>query len=282
MWYKSAQTSAWGTEAGSGARQIYHALRERSSPHQIGGPELDKIWGDEIKKVSGYVERWSNANWAYIDYDPQKRKVTDNMNPLANKGMEWKLYFTLNPQDGSKSSMERVIEALKDLPRQLEANLGQHGVALMYKIPGRWSDFLRENDTLVIYHPFEPRSEWTAFITSVVRGWMGKWSLEEGKRSYNEGFDWREKTQYKNGTEVEHTDTKEKMGWLSPESFIASGLERGGGSFGTTLSRFIELVHRNPNDPRWAGLVKGSEVSMKEAADWLIGHGKEVAQELAK
>lgn len=282
MWYKSAQTSAWGMEAGSGARQIYHALRERSNPHPIGGAELDKIWGDEMKKMPGYVGRWSNANWAYIDYDPQKRKATDNMNPLARKGMEWKLYFTVNPQDGKEDSMKRVLEALKDLPRQLEANLGQHGVALMYKTPGRWSDFLRENDTVVLYHPFEPRSEWTAFITNVVRGWMGKWSLKEGERSYNEGFDWREKTQYKDGTEVEHTDTKEKMGWLSPESFIAGGLERGGGSFGTTLSRFIELVHRNPNDPRWAELVKGGEVSMKAAADWLIGHGKEVAQELAK
>lgn len=267
-------------EAGRGAREIYHAIRERSNPHRMGIAEGDKIWGDEIKKIPGYVERWSGGSWAYIDYDPQKRKMTDRMNPLASKGMEWKLYFTVNPQDGGKDSMERVLGALKDLPRQLEANLGRHGVALLYKVPGRWSDFLRENDTVVMYHPFEPRSEWTAFIMGVVRGWMGKWGLEEGKRSYNEGFDWSEKTQYKDGTEVEHTDTKEKMGWLAPEGFIAMGLERGGGSFGTTLSRFMELVHKNPNDPRWAGLVKGGEISMKEAADWLIGHGKEVAREL--
>jgi hypothetical protein len=42
----------------------------------------------------------------------------------------------------------------------------------------------------------------------------------------------------------------------------------------------MELVGKNPDDPRWKGLVKGGEISMKEAADWLIGHGKEVAQEL--
>lgn len=278
-WLKAAQTSAWGQSTSRGAREIYTALRERANPHRSSA-ELNKKWGEEIVKIPGYVSRWSGGSWAYVDYDPQKRKNTDRMNPLAHKGMEWKLYFTVNPKDGGAESMGNTLEALKDLPRQLEANLGPHGVALLYKIPGTWSGFLRENDTVVMYHPFEPRSGWTDFISSVVRGWMGKWGLEEGKRSYNEGFDWHEQTEYRDGTQVEHKEMTDRLGWLKPEGFIAMGLERGGGSFGTTLARFMELVGKNPDDPRWKGLVKGGEISMKEAADWLIGHGKEVAQEL--
>jgi hypothetical protein len=284
-WHKLAQNKAIGQDAAAvSPDSIYYKMRERTAHPIQNQKQMDDAWIKTVRSIRGHNPKYSSGSWQYIDYDRDLRKKTDKTSPTYQKGLDFKIYFTIDAQDGSEDSMQQVLSALVDLPSQLDANLAKHGVALLYKIPGSWSSFLREADNLVIYHPFPPNSEWTNYIMSIVRGWMQKWKLIEGKRSYNEGWDWFEKTEATHkdtGAKVvaEHDETKKRFGWLQNEYVRGND---NGGSFGTVVSKFISLASKNPNDPRWKNIIKNGTISVKDAADWLMNHAKENIDDIAK
>lgn len=285
-WYKCAQNSLIGSDLSSrnSSWLNYIAIREKKNSLKPEDPNLDKKWAETIKSIPGYDSRKSSSSWAYFDPNPALRKDSSKKSNLYLKGIDWKMYFTIDAKDGSEESMNKILEAFKSLPQTMAANFDKYNFSLLYKIPNQWSKFLNENDTIVIYHPFEPQSPWTSYISNLIRAWIGHHGLQEGKRSYHEGFDWFENTEATDRSKnekvlINHDKTKEKLNWLKPDTSLGKD---NGGSYGQSLAQLMSIISKDPQNPKWQGLIVNGQISIKAVSDWLMNHAKEAAEEIRK